>query len=214
MTSVKFTLWFAKTILSLIPESNAFNSWAAKRRSYLKRKGTEFEKLRARLAAARFRKAHPEKAGEYWDAYYEEHKQVLFQNKKEFNKRNPEKVRRYGRNKQRNRRVKDPAYRIESSIRCRMRLALKGLSKSKNTLLLCGVSSWQELRAKIEQTFLPGFSWGNYGTVWHIDHKRPCASFDLSDPIQQAQCFHWSNLQALSVQENLSKGAKWNPEGK
>jgi hypothetical protein len=51
-------------------------------------------------------------------------------------------------------------------------------------------------------------TWENYGPVWHVDHIRPCASFDLTDPAQQRECFHFSNLQPLFAAENLAKGDK------
>jgi hypothetical protein len=52
-------------------------------------------------------------------------------------------------------------------------------------------------------------SWDNYGfRGWHIDHKKPCALFDLSLPEQQRECFHFSNLQPLWAADNLAKGVK------
>jgi hypothetical protein len=55
-------------------------------------------------------------------------------------------------------------------------------------------------------------TWDNYGKYgWHLDHIKPCSSFNLKDPEQQLQCFHWSNQQPLWAKDNLSKGAKWNP---
>ena len=33
----------------------------------------------------------------------------------------------------------------------------------------------------------------------------PCASFDLSDPEQQRQCCHYTNLQPMWARENISK---------
>jgi len=55
--------------------------------------------------------------------------------------------------------------------------------------------------------FIAGMSWANYGE-WHIDHKKPCALFDLRDTDQQRACFHYSNLQPLWAFDNRSKGAK------
>jgi hypothetical protein len=50
-------------------------------------------------------------------------------------------------------------------------------------------------------------SFKNYGK-WHIDHIRPCASFDLSKASEQKECFHYTNLQPLWAEDNLSKGIK------
>jgi len=70
-------------------------------------------------------------------------------------------------------------------------------------------ASIESVRAHLEQQFKPGMTWANYGKIgWHIDHIKPCASFDLSDPNQQKACFHYSNLQPLWALDNLSKGAK------
>jgi len=47
-------------------------------------------------------------------------------------------------------------------------------------------------------------NWENYGK-WHIDHIRPCNSFDLSNREQQKLCFHYLNLQPLWGTENNAK---------
>ena len=59
----------------------------------------------------------------------------------------------------------------------------------------------------LQGKFKEGMHWNNLGK-WHIDHIRPCASFDLTDPEQQKQCFHYTNLQPLWAAENIRKGAK------
>ena len=53
-------------------------------------------------------------------------------------------------------------------------------------------------------------TWDNWQhDGWHIDHIRPCASFDLADLEQQRQCFHYTNLQPLWAADNIRKGAKY-----
>jgi DNA/RNA endonuclease G (NUC1) len=52
-------------------------------------------------------------------------------------------------------------------------------------------------------------NWENYGkNGWHIDHIIPCASFDLTDPKQQKNCFHYTNLQPLWAADNIRKSDK------
>jgi hypothetical protein len=63
-----------------------------------------------------------------------------------------------------------------------------------------------ELRAHFERMFRSGMSWENYGAEgWEIDHIKPISAFDLTDPAQQAACFHFSNLQPLWSVENKRK---------
>lgn len=91
-----------------------------------------------------------------------------------------------------------------------MLLAVKGTEKATNTWALIGCPK-DFLKQHLESKFKPGMTWENYGPVWEIDHIRPCASFDLTDPQQQRECFNWSNLQPLFALENLKKGATYNP---
>lgn len=46
-------------------------------------------------------------------------------------------------------------------------------------LIDCSIEFLKEF---IASKFTEGMSWDNYGE-WHLDHIRPCSSFDLSDPI-------------------------------
>jgi len=86
----------------------------------------------------------------------------------------------------------------------------KGLVSASATQLV-GISA-QGLRDHLERRFLPGMTWDNYGALgWHVDHIRPCASFDLTDPEQVKACFHYTNLQPLWAEDNLKKGASWTP---
>lgn len=62
------------------------------------------------------------------------------------------------------------------------------------------------LIAHFERLFQPGMSWENYGRGgWEIDHILPCNTFDLTDPRQEAACFHYTNLRPLWRPDNLSR---------
>jgi hypothetical protein len=98
--------------------------------------------------------------------------------------------------------------RIARNLRNRMNLALSGINKTASTEELLGCS-FDVFIEHLESQFKDGMSWDNRGrTGWHIDHIQPCASFDLSNPDQQRQCFHYTNMQPLWAADNFSKGSR------
>lgn len=106
-----------------------------------------------------------------------------------------------------------PRGRLEHCLRGRHHRALRdaraGKALSTRSALGC---TGQELLAYIEAQFLPGMTWANHGIRgWHLDHRRPLASFDLSDPEQQRAAFHFTNLQPMWSAENLRKSARYDP---
>lgn len=103
----------------------------------------------------------------------------------------------------------DSSFKLLCHVRSRVSRVLKIRQVSANgvafRLLGCSV---KELRAHLEKQFSPGMTWENYGK-WHVDHKRPCASFNLHDESQRFQCFNFSNLQPLWAKDNLKKGSTY-----
>jgi len=95
--------------------------------------------------------------------------------------------------------------RIKDSLRSRLYSFVKGKNK-KSSFEYVGCSI-DELKNHLSSQFTEGMSWENYGE-WHIDHIRPCASFDLSKEDERFKCFNYSNLQPLWAKDNLKKGAK------
>jgi len=95
--------------------------------------------------------------------------------------------------------------RIKNSLRSRLYAFVKG--KNANSSFEFVGCSIDELKKHLSSQFTEGMSWKNYGE-WHIDHIKPCSSFDLSIEEQQHKCFHYSNLQPLWAKDNLKKGAK------
>jgi len=95
------------------------------------------------------------------------------------------------------------SHRLVVNCRNRIYTALK-TKKCVKTIDLLGCSG-EELKLYLQSMFKRGMNWENHGSVWHVDHIMPCASFDLSDPNQQKRCFHYTNLQPLFALENLKK---------
>lgn len=140
---------------------------------------------------------------------YAERRRMLYSNRKEeicarkrqLSPKYRNRVRAYSRV----RRKTDIQFALADRLRATMSRALRRqfTRKSARTFDLIGCSP-AELRALIESLFLPGMSWTNRA-LWHVDHKRPLAAFDLTDPSQQRLAFHFSNLQPLWAHDNLSK---------
>jgi hypothetical protein len=106
------------------------------------------------------------------------------------------------------RRKKDPSFRMMHDLRCRLRFYIRNGKHKEHMNRLIGCSH-SELKAHIAKHFKKGMTWNNQGRHgWHIDHVKPCTAFDLLDPHQQAQCFHFSNLQPLWESDNIRKSDK------
>ena len=69
----------------------------------------------------------------------------------------------------------------------------------------------EDCRAHLEKQFSDGMSWINHGE-WHIDHRKPCASFDMTNGDEQKICFHYTNLQPMFASENISKSDSFDEE--
>lgn len=106
------------------------------------------------------------------------------------------------------RKKSDPQYDLSIRVRNRILRALKAVGWKKHSttkeLIDC---SFEFLKEHIESQFKEGMSWENRSS-FHIDHIRPLASFDLTDPEQLKAACHWSNLQPLYPEENLRKSDK------
>jgi hypothetical protein len=115
--------------------------------------------------------------------------------------RNKDKINETRRKNLQKRRDEDPKYRVMMALHCRLYMAVK--EKKGKTMELVGCSK-DALNKHLYSKFTEGMTWENYGE-WHIDHIRPCASFNLEDPEEQKKCFHWTNLQPLWAKDNIIK---------
>jgi len=109
--------------------------------------------------------------------------------------------------KQRSYRSK-PQGRIADGLRTPLRQALKSNQKTGSAIEDLGCSI-DELIIHLESLWQEGMNWNNYGFYgWHIDHKIPLNSFDLTDREQFLKACHYTNLQPLWMEDNLSKQDK------
>ncbi len=108
--------------------------------------------------------------------------------------------------RKRDRLSRSPAARIRNAISARLWAAIKGRSDGRLFSRL-GYSP-EDLMYHLEVRFEPGMTWENYGS-WHVDHKKPCALFDLTDQDQFGKCWALDNLQPLWAADNIKKGATY-----
>lgn len=100
-------------------------------------------------------------------------------------------------------------FRTKKRLRGRVYVALKRGVKSHGTMKLLGCDI-ETFKKHFQSLFTEGMTWEKYmkGEIV-IDHKRPCASFDLTKEEDQRACFHYTNMQPLWELDNLKKGAKY-----
>jgi hypothetical protein len=177
-------------------------------------------KKRCLLWAKKWREKNKERYKKVKKEYYQNNKEKVDLSNKIWKEKNKEKYKKnakkyYQKNKtiiiknntkRKKIRLKtDLNFKLITNLRRRILHALKGNSKSNKTITLLGIPNIEFLWNHLEKSFKPGMTRKNHGK-WHIDHIKPCASFDLTKPSEQRECFHYTNLQPLWASENLSKG--------
>lgn len=152
-----------------------------------------------------------EKMRENKRAYYKSHTLQKSIYDKKYRADNAEKIRKYKKDwEQRNK--DNIKIRIKNNLRRRIHHLVKDGYKSDKTEKLIGCS-FDYFISYIESLFQEGMNWNNYGHFgWHIDHIRPCSSFDLTKESEQKECFNYKNMQPLWWQDNLKKSSKWKRE--
>jgi hypothetical protein len=103
---------------------------------------------------------------------------------------------------------RDPVFKLERMLRCRIYMALTSQTQKKQN------RTWQYINCSsqffknwMEFQLYDGMTLDNYGAFWHVDHVKPCSSFDLSIPEQIEECFSWKNLRPYRADKNIQKSA-------
>ena len=85
---------------------------------------------------------------------------------------------------------------------------VKQKSKSSNLLSKYLGCSFDDFIKWIQYQFVEGMTLENYGSEWHIDHVKPCASFNLTNENEIIECMGWKILRPCWKIENLKKSNK------
>jgi hypothetical protein len=100
----------------------------------------------------------------------------------------------------------DPLFKLKKNVRNRIWSYTKYNRKSKKTFEIIGITV-EELKIYLENKFIEGMSWENYGPYgWHIDHIIPL-DFAKTEKELYELC-NYQNLQPLWWDENIRKGPK------
>jgi hypothetical protein len=102
------------------------------------------------------------------------------------------------------RQEKDPRFKRTNELRDFQNKGIRGELPFEKYENIFGID-YHGLRSYIESTFQKGFTWANRGSVWQLDHKVPLTAFDLFNKSEIKKALHYSNLQALSKEENIKK---------
>lgn len=102
--------------------------------------------------------------------------------------------------------------RVRNSLNHRISESLKSMNNKKTNktkqYIGCEISFF---RTWIQYQFQQNMSWNNYGE-WHLDHVKPCSSYNLNNNNDVLECFNWKNYQPLWSKDNLIKSDKINEQ--
>ena len=103
----------------------------------------------------------------------------------------------------------DAEYKLLKRTRSRICEAFKSQSLLKNgrTIKYLGCTS-KFFNDWIEFQLNGLMKLDNYGEIWHLDHVKPCASFDLSKESDIKECFSWKNIRLCLASVNYAKKDK------
>jgi len=140
----------------------------------------------------------------------EENKEHLSEYIKKYRENNTDKIRQIKRDYERNRKARDPLYKLISNFRTAIYTVLKESNVDKYGHYFDVLQyTPEELINHLEKQFKDDMTWDNYG-IWHVDHKLPITSFDIQEMGDEEfmKCWCLENLQPMWGEENIRKSNK------
>lgn len=158
----------------------------------------------------KYYESNKEKISEYYSEWREDNKERLKEYQKKWREENRDKLRKTKRDYERNRKSRDPLYKLISNFRTAIYTVLKesNVDKYGNYFDILQYTP-EELIIHLEKQFKDDMTWDNYG-VWHVDHKLPITSFDIQEMGDEEfmKCWCLDNLQPMWGDENIRKSNK------
>jgi len=142
-----------------------------------------------------------------WQKNNQEHRKEYH---KEWRTENVDKWRKTKRDYERNRKAKDPIYKLISNFRTAIYTVLKESNVDKYGHYFDILQyTPEELIKHLELQFKDDMIWGNYGE-WHVDHIKPISSFNIVEMGDEEfmKCWSLGNLQPMWGEENIRKSNK------
>ena len=165
--------------------------------------------------------------------WYENNKERILAERKEYRLENLEQIREYDRDRYcndlngtksrrksdkyiqtrreyyRNRRKQDPIFKLKDTVRCGIRHGLfyhGGYKHNRKTWDILPYAP-EQLKEHLESQFDDKMSWDNYGSYWHIDHIYPQSllPYDSLEHENFQKCWALENLRPLEAIENIKK---------
>ena len=158
--------------------------------------------------------ANKEKIAKRQKAYFEANKEKIAERGKAYREANKEKIAER-RKAYKQRKKRDPLFRLTLNYRQSCRRAFESIGQKKNnpSLKLLGLNTWKEFAEHLSKQFYDHpetgeeMTFDNHGFYgWHIDHIIPLSTAKTEEDI--IKLCHYTNLQPLWAEENLSKSDK------
>jgi hypothetical protein len=140
----------------------------------------------------------------------EQNKEHLTKYLKEYRENNVDKIRQIKRDYERNRKARDPLYKLISNFRTAIYTVLKESNVDKYGHYFDILQyTPEQLISHLELQFKETMTWDNYGE-WHVDHKLPITYFNISEMGDEEfmRCWSLDNLQPMWGIENIRKSNK------
>jgi len=163
-----------------------------------------------KVADKKWRDSNKEYMSNKSKTWYEQNKEHRKEYLKEYRENNVDKIRQIKRDYERNRKARDPLYKLISNFRTAIYTVLKESNVDKYGHYFDILQyTPEQLINHLELQFKDTMCWDNYGE-WHVDHKLPITHFNISEMGDEEfmRCWSLDNLQPMWGIENIRKSNK------